>query len=102
MGEAQSAAEVTAALWTMQQFSRQWLKWSCAFDVLLTPTVGVPPMPIGAYKLSTMQRQGLKLLTSLPAGAGAETECCCPPPTTTASACSLAPMSAAYRTSISL
>ena len=69
MGEAQSAADVTAALWTMQRFSRQWLQWSSAFDVLLTPTVGVPPMPIGAYKLSTMQRQGLKLITSLPASA---------------------------------
>ncbi len=69
MGEAHSAADVTAALWTMQQFSRQWLKWSADYDVLLTPTVGVPPLPIGAYKLSTMQRQGLKLLTALPGGA---------------------------------
>ncbi len=69
LGEAQSAADVASALWTMQSFSRQWLGWSSAFDVLLTPTVGVPPMPIGAYKLSTMQRQGLKLLTALPASA---------------------------------
>jgi amidase len=69
MGEAQSAADVASALWTMQTFSRQWLGWSSAFDVLLTPTVGVPPMPIGAYKLSTLQRQGLKLLAALPAGA---------------------------------
>jgi amidase len=69
MGEAQSAADAATALWTMQTFSRQWLKWSADFDVLLTPTVGVPPLPIGAYKLSTMQRQGLKLLTSLPGGA---------------------------------
>jgi amidase len=69
MGEAQSAADVTTALWTMQVFSRQWLLWASGFDVLLTPTVGVPPLPIGAYKLSTMQRQGLKLLTSLPAAA---------------------------------
>jgi amidase len=69
MGEAQSAADVASALWTMQAFSRQWLGWSSAFDVLLTPTVGVPPMPIGAYRLSTMQRQGLKLLTALPASA---------------------------------
>jgi amidase len=69
MGEAHSAADVTAALWTMQQFSRQWLKWSADYDVLLTPTVGVPPLPIGAYKLSSMQRQGLKLLTALPGGA---------------------------------
>jgi len=69
MGEAQSAADVASALWTMQTFSRQWLGWSSAFHVLLTPTVGVPPMPIGAYKLSTLQRQGLKLLGALPAGA---------------------------------
>ena len=69
MGEAQSAADVASALWTLQTFSRQWLGWASAFDVLLTPTVGVPPMPIGAYKLSTLQRQGLKLLTALPAGA---------------------------------
>jgi amidase len=69
MGEAQSAADAATALWTMQTFSRQWLKWSADFDVLLTPTVGVPPLPIGAYRLSTMQRQGLKLLTSLPGGA---------------------------------
>ena len=69
MGEAQSAADLATALWTMQQFSRQWLKWAAGFDVLMTPTVGVPPMPVGAYKLTTMQRQGLKLLTSLPAAA---------------------------------
>ena len=69
MGEAQSAADVATAMWTMQLFSRQWLAWSASFDVLLTPTVGVPPMPIGAYKLSTLQRQGLKLLSALPSGA---------------------------------
>lgn len=69
MGEAQSAADVATALWAMQAFSRQWLAWSAGFDVLLTPTVGVPPLPIGAYQLSTLQRQGLKLLTALPAGA---------------------------------
>ncbi len=69
MGEAQSAGEVATALWTMQTFSRQWLAWSADFDVLLTPTVGVPPLPIGAHALTTMQRQGMKLLTSLPGAA---------------------------------
>jgi amidase len=69
MGEAQSGGEVASALWTMQTFSRQWLAWSAGFDVLLTPTVGVPPLLIGANKLSSMQRQALKLLTSLPGGA---------------------------------
>ena len=69
MGEAQSAADVTMALWTMQIFSRQWLGWSAAYDLLLTPTVGVPPLKIGANTLTPMQRRGLKLLTTLPGGA---------------------------------
>jgi amidase len=69
MGEAQSAADVTVALWTMQIFSRQWLGWSASFDALLTPTVGVPPLKIGAHKLTPMQRRGLKLLTALPGSA---------------------------------
>jgi len=69
MGGAQSGADVAAALWTLQIFSRQWLAWSASFDVLITPTVGVPPLPIGAYKLSAMQRQGLKILAALPSGA---------------------------------
>jgi amidase len=66
-GEAQSAADLTEALWSLQAFSRQWLAWSSSFDVLLTPTVGVPPMPIGAYKLSAATRLALRILTALPA-----------------------------------
>jgi len=69
IGEAQSGADVASALWTMQAFSREWLGWSGGFDALLTPTVGVPPLPIGAFKLSTLQRQGLKVLAALPSGA---------------------------------
>ena len=66
MGEAQSGGDVAEALWTMQIFSRQWLAWSAGFDVLLTPTVGVPPLPIGAHQLPASQRQALRLVTSLP------------------------------------
>jgi amidase len=69
MGEALSGGDVTEALWSAQVFSRQWLAWSSRFDVLLTPTVGVPPLPVGAFRLSAMQRQGLKLLAAMPAGA---------------------------------
>jgi amidase len=69
MGEALSGADVTEALWNIQVFSRQWLAWSSGFDVLLTPTVGVPPLPIGALQPSMLQRQGLKLLAALPGGA---------------------------------
>jgi amidase len=69
MGEAQSGGEVAAALGALQSFARQWLAWSAGFDVLLTPTVGVPPLPIGAYQLPQGQRAALKVLTSLPGGA---------------------------------
>ncbi len=68
-GEAQSAADLTEALWSLQAFSRQWLAWSSAFDVLLTPTVGVPPMLIGAYRLSAPRKRALRILAALPAQA---------------------------------
>ncbi|HEX6573205.1 MAG TPA: amidase [Steroidobacteraceae bacterium] len=69
MGEAQPGAEVAEALQALQSFSRRWLSWATAFDVLLTPTVGVPPLPIGAYALSTARRAALKVLTALPGAA---------------------------------
>jgi amidase len=69
MGEAQSGADVAEAVWYMQLFSRQWLAWSAGFDVLLTPTVGVPPLSIGAYKLTNMQRQAMKVAGALPGSA---------------------------------
>jgi amidase len=69
LGEAESGADVARAYGDMLQFSRRWLGWSCAFDVLLTPSVGLPPLPIGAYQLSTLQRQGVKLLAALPSAA---------------------------------
>jgi amidase len=68
-GEAQSAADLTEALWGLQAFSRQWLAWSSDFDVLLTPTVGVPPMAIGAYRLSAPRKLALRMLAALPARA---------------------------------
>ena len=66
MGEAQSAPEVVEALWAMQTFSRAWLQFCAGYDVLLTPTVGVPPLPIGAYALPALQRRALEVLTALP------------------------------------
>ena len=68
MGEAQSGGEVTASLQALQLFSRGWLEWASSFDVLLTPTVGVPPLPIGAYAMSPARRAALRLLTALPGG----------------------------------
>jgi amidase len=66
MGEAQSGGEMAAALGQLQAFARQWLGWASGFDVLLTPTVGVPPLPIGAFTMPPMQRRVLELLTTLP------------------------------------
>jgi amidase len=69
LGEAQSAADVTEALWSMQTFARAWLAFCSEFDVLLTPTVGLPPLPIGAYRQPPLQRRALEIVTSLPGGA---------------------------------
>jgi len=69
MGEALRGADVAEALWEAQQFSRQWLSWSRSFDVLLTPTVGVPSLPIGSFRLPAAQRAAMKALSMLPAGA---------------------------------
>jgi amidase len=66
LGEAQSGGEVASALQQLQTFSRQWLAWSAPFDVLLTPTVGVPPLPIGAFALPKLQRRALAVITALP------------------------------------
>jgi amidase len=69
LGESQPGAEVAAALQALQLFARQWLGWAAAFDVLLTPTVGVPPLPIGAYDLPVARRAALNVLTALPGAA---------------------------------
>jgi amidase len=69
LGEAQAGAEVTAALQAMQAFARQWLAWAGAFDVLLTPTVSVPPLPIGAYQMPAARRAALRALVALPGAA---------------------------------
>jgi amidase len=66
MGDALSGGETAEALYWMQGFTRQWLAWSELFDVLLTPSVGVPPLAIGAYRLSGSERQALRLLMTMP------------------------------------
>jgi amidase len=66
LGEAYSGGAVAASLQNLQLFARQWLGWSVAFDVLLTPTVGLPPLPVGGYRLPPARRAVLRLLTSLP------------------------------------
>jgi amidase len=66
MGAALSGGDTAEALYWMQSFSRTWLAWSDRFDVLLTPAVGVPPLPIGAYRLSAGKRRAMEILTAMP------------------------------------
>ena len=66
LGEAHSAADVAEALWVAQTFSRQWLEWSSAFDVLVTPTVGMPPVPIGSLAPTGARRRAVELASRLP------------------------------------
>ena len=66
LGEAQSGGAVASALQALQTFSRGRLAASSAFDVLLTPSVGVPPLPIGAYALPRARRTALAVLLALP------------------------------------
>jgi len=69
MGEALSGADVAAALWEAEQFSRRWLAWARTFDVLVTPTVGVPSLPVGSFRLPAGQRAAMRALAMLPARA---------------------------------
>src|SRR5678815_5053070 len=62
MGGALTGGDVAEALYWMQGFSRAWLTWSDRFDMLLTPAVGVPPLPLGAYRLSAGQRRAIRML----------------------------------------
>ncbi len=66
MGAALSGGEVAVALYWMQGFSRSWLTWSDRFDVLVTPAVGVPPLTVGAYRLSAGQRRAIRMLAAMP------------------------------------
>jgi amidase len=66
MGAALSGGETAEALYGMQAFARAWLAWSDRFDVLLTPAVGVPPLALGAYRLSPGIQRALRILTAMP------------------------------------
>jgi len=66
LGGALTGGDVAEALYWMQGFSRAWLTWSDRFDVLLTPAVGVPPLPLGAYRLSAGQRRAIRMLAVMP------------------------------------
>jgi amidase len=68
MGGAMSAGEHARALDLLKSTARQVADFFEAYDVLLTPTLAGPPLPIGAQRLPGIQALGLEILNRLAAG----------------------------------
>lgn len=49
LGEAGLAIDPAVARERQRELTERWLGWQEGCDILLTPTVGVPPPPVGAY-----------------------------------------------------
>ena len=62
LGRAFSAADAASSWWSLQQFARRWLTALAPYDVLLTSTLGAPPLAVGALKPSLRERFQLRLL----------------------------------------
>lgn len=62
LSEAFSAADAAQAWWSLQQFARGWLAAVEPFDVLLTSTLGAPPLAVGALRPSRLESLQLRLL----------------------------------------
>ncbi len=68
MGEAFNAGDITLALWYMQKFSRNWMTYFEPYDVLLTSTLGTPPVAVGGLLPGLVDSLLLKALDKLPIG----------------------------------
>ena len=68
LGSKLSAADFAQAVRFIQTCSQQLAIFLQDYDVLLTPTLSLPPVPIGAFQLKGAQALGLKIVTRLNAG----------------------------------
>ncbi|MBL8190532.1 MAG: amidase [Acidobacteria bacterium] len=65
MGRRRSAADYLLAVQTLQIFSRRVAQFMESYDVLLSPTVAEPPLPLGSFEsppdnpMAGMRRSGL-------------------------------------------
>jgi amidase len=66
LASAFTAAEAASARWSLQQFARRWLLALAPFDVLLTSTLGAPPLEVGALRPTAAERLQLRLLDWAP------------------------------------
>ncbi|MBI5260177.1 MAG: amidase [Burkholderiales bacterium] len=65
MGRAYSAAELISAQRHLQALGRRIGRHFETLDVLLTPTLAMPPPPIGALQPTAMERRQIALLSTL-------------------------------------
>jgi amidase len=69
LGRQISSGEFAQAVRTLQRFARQVAQFFQEYDVLLTPTLAMPPFPTGALQPKGFEAVALKLLGRLNAGA---------------------------------
>jgi amidase len=68
LGRAISAARYVGALHTLQMATRRVAPFFDAFDLLLTPTLGSPPPPIGALQPKAAELRAMRVVNALGAG----------------------------------
>jgi amidase len=68
LGRAFSAARYVDAEQTLQLASRRVAPFFDRFDLLLTPTLGSPPPPIGALQPKAAERRAMRVVNALGAG----------------------------------
>ncbi|BET26389.1 amidase [Limnobacter thiooxidans] len=68
LGRSFNGADVANAVWTMAQFSRQWMTFFEPYDALLTSTLGELPIAVGGLRPTPQELIELKALSYLPIG----------------------------------
>lgn len=68
LGEAFTAADLTAALGYMRRVGREMATFMNDYDVLLTSTLGMPPVECGALKARGLDAVSLAAINHLPIG----------------------------------
>lgn len=68
LGRSFNGGDVSQAVWTMAQFSRQWMTFFEPYDALLTSTLGELPISVGGLRPTPQELIELKALAYLPIG----------------------------------
>lgn len=68
LGRSFHGGDVASAVWTIAQFSRQWMTFMEQYDVLLTSTLGTPPCKVGELRPTPAEMVQFKALSNLPIG----------------------------------